>query len=323
MRTASHIPLIGAWVFSLICANTVVFAVENGAPAPDPVALRGAIEHQLREAEPTFRLNVDCTDDRGIRSLELYPGGAAVWGGKRQFNTSEGKRRELLTMLLDQGFTEFLPLYGAIRKADKAEAPLRVYCRIALRIDGLEKQSAQAADGRQHEPLLRLAASLLDQVQDQASTGSTVANLSEALSGLARGNIAPELLTLRLLYLPEDASTLTGEIVRIEDGRASRQSYAPGRVLSAPDYSRLDPAALAGIARTILESGFVSWPINVYGSGTTELHIAVLGHDRTVSARSFSRASPEEWSDEGRALQKLATEISDTVSLETGKPRSD
>ena len=84
--------------------------------------------------------------------------------------------------------------------------------------------------------------------------------------------------------------------------RGYLDAAATGRVSEIVTVGADSLAQLAGMIRT---SGFPTWPINLPGAGITELHIAVLDRQHTVSARRYTRIDAEERTAEGAAFAGL------------------
>jgi hypothetical protein len=267
------------------------------AQQPAPEAAETALARQLEAAMqraagqdgPAFGLQVYCTDLQGIRAFDLFPSGVAIWKDATQLRLSGPQRKALLNRLLDAGFAEFEPLYGRIDEAEEADPAFRVSCQVALEIDGLEKSSAQMADGPQSEALTGLAAALLDQVEPLVADGVSAASLQDGLDKLANGVIAPEALKLRLLFLPAGEQGKAGSVLRIDAGRAARQVYSPGRELGTESWTALGPCRIAELARAIKQADLADIPVNLWSDDHIELAVQLLAYDKTVTARQFTR----------------------------------
>ena len=283
-------------------------ALTTAAPEAGPDVLAQHIEIQRAADRPSFHLAIDCTDVGGSRAMTLFETGVGAWNDERQFEVPPEIRRKLLTTLLGAGFPRFDPLYGARKTNDKTNGPLRISCRITLRLDDITKNVAQVADGEQFAPFVTLADELLDELEPLGQAGRSAADLTDGLAGMAEGRFAPELLVMRLMRLPGRNGKDVGRILRVEGGIVSLQAYAPGRMLTPPEEFKLGLQASA-LAAAIYESGFATWPINLPGDGMTELHIGVLNHGHTVTARSYSRIPAGERAAEGRALAELAADL--------------
>jgi len=278
---------------------------------PEREAFERALAAARADAAVPFALEVACRDEGRHRAARVYPGGVGVWDRTVQVTIDAATRQALIGDLIDAGFARFEPRYGGQDKPAKAEAPMRILCRIAAEADGLEKASVQALYGEQSAAFAALARSLLDRLEPLAAAGVRAGSLDEALAMLARGALAPETLSLRLLRLPpESGSEAVGEIVRLDGLRRSRQAYSPGRVVGAPRPGMAAPAAVARIAAAASAEGFASLPVNVAGRGHTELELDVLGHARTVIARDFTRAvAGEESARFERLVEAVLAEI--------------
>lgn len=294
--------LLGLMLFCTVPARAEIAGV-----ATDPESFERALSAARVDTSVPFGLEAACRDEGRHRVALVFPSGVGVWDRTVEVRVDGSIRKALIDDLLDAGFARFESRYGGQDKPEKAEAPLRILCRITVEAGGLAKTSVQALYGEQSAALAALAGSLLDRLEPLAAEGVTAGNLEEALGMLARGALAPETLVLRLLRLPPGSQgEASGEIVRLDGLRGSRQAYSPGRVVDAPQAAPTSPAAAARIAVAAAEAGFTTLPVNVFGTGYTELEIEVLGHARTVIARDFMRAAA---GDESARFERLVEAI--------------
>lgn len=264
----------------------------SSAPAMAGDSLSAALADARADDTIPFDLRVDCTEQDSRRSLAVIGGTVAVWGSERQVRLAAKDRDALIDLLLDADFAHFAPRYGETPRADKQEAPLRVSCRIHVALQGLEKASVQLLDGEQSEQLLGLARRLLDRIEPLAAAGVTAADLEDGLSKLAEGTLAPEVLGLRFLALPEAGGNEAGTILRIEDGRISRQDYAPGKAVGPVRWQGLAQCQLRDIVSALHDARFWELPVNLYADKLTELEVHVLSQRKTVIARDTFNAAP-------------------------------
>ena len=260
---------------------------------PDPAVFERALESARQDASVPFGLVVSCRDEARFRAARVYPGGAGAWGNAVQIRVDRSIRDGLIADLLSAGFPRFEPRYGGQDKPAQAEAAMRILCQIRATAGDVEKYSVQAAYGEQSAAFARLAAALLDRLEPLAADGIGADDLGQALAMLARGALAPELLTVRLVRLPPGGGAAeAGVIVRLEGLRSSRQSYRPGRSNAASQSAAASPETVQRIAGAAVAAGFASLPVNLPGTGYTELEVEVLAHAKTVIARDFTRAAP-------------------------------
>lgn len=276
--------------------------------AADSDALHVAIESAVNDPNTPFQLDVFCSDVQSHRSLTVFRGTVGVWNGERQVRLQADVRRALLQLLLDTGFASFEARYGGQKKADKQEAPLRVTCRVSIAIAGIDKMSIQLLDGDQSPELLGLAAALLDQIEPRAANGITVTSLEDGLAKLSSGALAPVLLELRLLRLPEDRDAASGLILRIRGGELSRQPYAPGDFVGDIDTRPIDDCVVRDFVDSLKDARVWDLPRNLRHEGTAELEVAVLGSRYSVSARpSFRSADADEQARFERMVERLVS----------------
>lgn len=292
----------------------LVFMSAQAGETADAEALERALIAAREDTATPFALDVACREETRHRSARIFSSGAGAWDRTVQVRIDDAVRNALIDDLLEAGFARFEPRYGGQDKPEKAEAPLRILCRIKAQVDGLEKMSVQAAYGEQSAVFMRLASTLLDRLEPLAADGISAGGLDEALAMLARGELAPETLSLRLVRLPPKTSeAAAGAIVRFDGLRHSRQPYDPGQAIGPVQSIRASPETAARIAAAAATAGFSSLPVNVAGTGYTELELEVLGHARTVIAREFTRAAA---GDESARFERLVETILSELDAE-------
>ncbi|MEO1594437.1 MAG: hypothetical protein AAFS02_04240 [Pseudomonadota bacterium] len=268
---------------------TMLAAVSVSVSGSD--SLDDQIQAAMSDAEIPFRLEVSCANAQSRRSLTVYRGSVAVFNRTQQVLISTTDRQQMLSLLNDAGFSAFEARYGEKKKADKEEAPLRVSCRVHLAIAGHEKTAVQLFDGAPSPELLGLAAALLDVAEAHADAGVQIADLEDGLEKLSEGVLAPEMLTLRLVRLPKDQSN--GFIMRIEGGELSRQSYAPGERIGDAIVLRLNACVGEATVRALRDAAVWNLPRNLQRDGTTGFDVSVLGHEKSILARSTYKSGSD------------------------------
>lgn len=264
------------------------FDVQPGDP-PAATDFNRVLLHASETPGSPYFLQVNCTDQSGIRSLELFPGDAATWNGRSQIKLPTAARSGLLKTLVDRGFSGFEDRYGGREQPPKSAAPARIDCRVWISIEGLEKSSVQMAGGEQDSPLSGLARELLDQAALYTDSAVTPVDLEDALQKLADGQLSPQILRLRFMDLPGAGNDSPGTLMRVVGGRLSRQAYAPGKLLEAPVVRPLESAQFIRLIAAIEDAQFTGFPANLWSDGPVELEVQVLAHGKVVLARQFSR----------------------------------
>lgn len=276
--------------FSLV--STSSFAVKLDAPPGDPLdatRLNVVLQRASEMPESPYHLQVNCTDQKGIRSLELFPGGATIWNRRSQIMLPASARSDLLETLADRNFAGFESRYGGREQPAKSAAPARVTCRIRIEIQNLEKSSVQMAGGEQSAQLLKLAAELLDQAEPYVDSAVTPVDLQDALDKLGNGQLAPQVLSLRFMELPPRDSSNPGFILRLSGGRLSHQAYSPGQPPAALAVKPLGQDQFVQLISAMRTEQLASLPTNLWSESQMELEVQVLAHKKVVLARRFSR----------------------------------
>ncbi len=282
--------------------------------APEPSALAGALAAACDAGPGAFGLRVDSTGAAGHRSLEVFPSGVAIWNGRAQLRLAPALRSALLEALLAGGFPSLEPSYGGRPEAAPEGAALRVVRRITLEVGGLSASSVQLAEGEQSPKLERLAEALLDLVAPLAKDGTTADDLGDGLAKVAAGVLAPETFTLRFVELPPPGSETAGAILRVSQGTATRQSYAPGREIGKPVSQDLSDEQLDALLAALRAAELSTLPVNLWSDAHLELELAVLEHRRTLVARPFGRLSPESLGETQQRFDKLVAALQDLRS---------
>ncbi|MEW6336269.1 MAG: hypothetical protein AB1625_02595 [Acidobacteriota bacterium] len=249
-----------------------------------------AIERAREAGGGPFRLGVECRADAGMRRLEVFPSGVAIWDRSSQIALGAETRAALLEALATHRFASLAERYGGPSGAQRG--PLRVSCRVTLEIGGFTRSSVQFADGEQSAALAGLAAALLDRVAPLAKEGVTAADLADGLSKLASGALAPEAFELRFVRLPADGRGGPGSLLRLEGLEFATRAYEPGREIGAEETRALDRERFSALAATLVGARLAQLPVNLWSDEYLELEVGVLQHRQTVTARRFGRLGP-------------------------------
>jgi hypothetical protein len=275
-------------LLTLLVISLALTPAAASVESPEASELVAALEAARGEQAPGYHLIVHRTDVSGQRSLEVFPSGVGIWNRTAQVVLAPALRSSLLEILRERGFASMESSYGGKGKPGLQQAAIRITCRVALEIGGLEKSSVQQADGEQSAELAALADAILDRVEPLAEDAVTAADLTDGLRKLADGRLAAEALSLRFVRLPA-AKDVAGSIFLIRGGEESRRAYAPGRHIGDEVVAPVSAARLESVAKALLEADVASLPVNLKSADHVELEVAVLGRRTTVAGRDFSR----------------------------------
>jgi hypothetical protein len=284
------------FLLSVLCFLTAAIHA-NGAgtsdgPGYDAATLDVALQRGLSDPGIPFQLQVNCIDQKGIRSMQMFSGGATVWNRRTQITLPAETRSALLETLVSHRFSGFKARYGGSERLEKTEAAARVTCRIHVEIADLKKSSVQLGGGEQSAQLAGLATALLDETEKHAVNGVTPDNLQDALEKLNSGQLAPQVLQLRLVDLAEEGGSTTGSILQIRGGKMSHQAYSPGISVDSQVWNQLSPEQYPGLLAELQSAQLESLPGNLWSQDQTDFEIQVLGHKKLIIAKPFKRLHP-------------------------------
>ncbi len=279
-------------------------------PAGDPLS-RTLDAALARGTWEDLRVDAECQDeDFRLQAVKLFGTGVGIWNDERQFAVPRERLLGVLEALRRAGFGSMRESHGG--RDDAGKMGLELICRVRVVLDGVEKQSYQLAKGRQSAELRELAEQILAVGEDLGPSGVAAASLEEGLDKVARGELAPEALTLQLQRQAEDPrSPEGGWILRIEDGKAQLTFSSPETGWTDPRRVRLSRDDLAGLARAVLEARPEDLPGNLYSSWYQDLEIRVLNHKRSLQARRFAGVTPETHGEKQERFDRLVAALED------------
>lgn len=297
----------------------------SGAPAPETSARPGgggepatggdplsrALDTALeRRSWDDLRLESECQDDAGrLRSVTLFGSGVGIWNRARQFPLERERLLGLLEELRRAGFGAMREAHGG-KDDPEPGAPaawgLEMICRVRLALDGVEKQSYQLSEGRQDAGLKKLAEQILSVGEELGPSGLAASSLEDGLARIARGELAPEALTLQLQRQPDDPSSREGGwILRVEHGKAQISFHDLDTGWTDPRQVRLSREETAGLARQLAEVRPEDLPANLYSSWYEDLEIRVLNQKKSLQARRFAHLTPETHGEKQKRFDQL------------------
>jgi hypothetical protein len=238
-----------------------------------------------------LRIESECRSDEGFRSLALHGNGVGIWNQERQFGLTRDQVVDILRAFRRARFARLRETYG---EGEEEEALIKVVCSVSLILGDVSKRVTQLELGPQSPELRRLAREVFAACRDAAAAGRTADSLSDGLTKVAAGALAPE--TLRVLFhrKPEAGAApgSGGFLLRIDGPRATTQVYTPPEGYADPRVLELSPGEVADLARHLAESEPDGLPANLYADTYTDLTLRVLGRERSLQARRFAGLEP-------------------------------
>ena len=322
--------VLSSWILLAIlllaCGSCQTRPVEQEEDSTDR-ALAEALDRAVNDDWKDFYFSCDCSTESGRNSVEIYGSGTAIWAGRAQFKFDRQQLRTILGLVLEYDFPAMEETYGG--KEDPSvpgEFAIRVTCLIQLTLDGISKQVAQLYGGRQSREMRQLAEEIIKFSEVQGREGVETESLQDALSKLATGELAPEILDL-LVYRKPDPEALqagvSGWLLRVQGYQASAQPLSPGG-LKEPRLLDLDDASVRSLSSVLADLEVGDLPLNLYADDYTDLSLKVLQWKKSVQARQFAGMTPathgQKQSRFDRLLETIA-QLSDRV-IDEGLPEN-
>jgi hypothetical protein len=234
-----------------------------------------------------LRIDTECRTDAGFRSARVFGSGVGIWNRERQLKLSHKEILELLGRFQAAGFPRMEETYGGNTGKSEEDAALELICRVRLELDGAARQAVQLSKGRTSPELMALAHHVLKVAEDAARSGPGAASLTQGLERIARGELAPELLSLHVVRQSEVPGTQEGWQLDLEGNRATvRRNPAPEG--EEPRTVQLTPAEISDLAGRLAAARWEELPVNLWASEYTDLQIEVLKGRRSLQARQFA-----------------------------------
>ncbi len=126
-------------------------------PVTGSKAFEQALHAALLDPAQALSMQVDCTNEQGIRSLHLYPEGVAVWNKQVQVEVDKPLRTSLLKELLN---ADFLFFCGPVWQQRRERRAHHCMCSIQVQTGGMEKASYQDLNGDRSVAFMKLATAL-------------------------------------------------------------------------------------------------------------------------------------------------------------------
>ena len=269
-----------------------------GTPGPAVGPLERALDEALRRGSwQDLRIDTECETPEGFRAATVYSSGVGVWNRKRQLRLSQ---QEVVALLREFQAVRFPRLQETYGTGEEMDADVELTCSVRLELDGAARRVVQLSRGERSRELERLAEHILEVAEEAGRAGPGAPSLTAGLDAIARGELAPELLTIHVLRRGEASGAAGGWRFRLEDNRVSLE-----RDREAPQSFRLEPAEVAALAGRLAAERPEDLPANLWAPDYTDLQIGVLDHARSIQARQFAGMTPATHGEQQQRFDRL------------------
>ena len=228
-------------------------AAATAAPAPDaaPPAdrLKALLEDVAAGRGKLSGLRLKAWDRGAGIDVVVHGSGVCFVGDVQAKITPEGLT-DAAKRLVKAGFADMPRAFGGVAGPGR-RVPERLVRGVELGIGPAAKTVTQLAGGEQSKALADLVTGLHEMLKPLAAKGLDLGKLSlaQALAGLAKGDVAPEALSLALTVSPRRGSSRSRAFFRFTDAAAT---VFDGRYVDKP-LTRAETEALARRIGTLLK----------------------------------------------------------------------
>lgn len=294
--------------------------LEEESRTPAGEAFERALDAALKRGTwSDLWIDSDCQDKTNLpRSIRLYGNGVGIWDGRRQFAVS---RESLLGLLSELDRARFSRMRESVEEDEgEGEEEMEMTCRVQVALDGTEKQAQVILEGDRPPALKILADRILAVGEEPGPSGSAAESLEDGLGKVARGELAPEVLTVQLLRQPENLrSGETGWMLRVEGAEARLSQISPDTGWSQPRRIRLSAAEVADLANALAAARPADLPGNLYSPWYQSLEIGVLSRTKSIQARQFARMTAETHGEKQERFDRLVA-VLEALEARVGSP---
>lgn len=297
MRGASLPSLVSVLVVTVAAGSSANAAHAQGSVAdPGPLKLATRLDQALAGRFPLAEVRIEVLGS-GLpawHSLTVFGRGIGIWNDERQFTLPEKEVRAALKLFKTYEFSRMPERFGGAPRGDvPGPSAVEAIRTVTLTLGDLSKQVVQVNRGEQSGPLKDLIRGLFKSCERPASGGVAASDLTDGLSKLAGGKLAPETFLLGV-YCPQMRGVAGAEgegwqiVVRGRDLEARSHTLKTGH--SRPARAKLGEDELARLLGVLIQENVAAMPGNLPLEGYTDLRVSVLNQERGVQARLF--ASP-------------------------------
>jgi hypothetical protein len=299
-----------------------------GSTLPDPreaEVFSEALERAAKGEWQGLHLLTRCPSSRRLDALEVFGSGVAVWNSARQFRLPVEEIRRILSVLKDAGFGAMPPAYGgepgSLKHSPKVpKAGAEVTCQISLELDGEVKTVVQLRKGDQSREFRDLASAVLELSRSHAQHGVSPTGLEDALARVARGELAPELLSLSIQRKPMGGQRGEGRHLTLRRQTAETRPMTETAATTEVHRRQLAAEEVRSLAELLRRCDFAGMPANLWSETYTDLDVSVMRWRKSIQARQFAGMGPGDRGAQQKAFDLLLeglTELEKGITKES------
>lgn len=271
--------------------------------------LKGRLDEVLAGKRPLAEVRIDAVwSGQGHTSLTVFGNGVGIVNRERQFQVAPAEQRTLLKLFTRHGFFEMpeKPKPPAAARPVNGPAIMRA---VSLTIGDLSKSVLQTDKVNTLPALETLVEALFAGCDKAARKGRTAASLAEGLDLVARGKLAPEVLSMVVSQPAQasDADAQEGFVITIDGAVMTHTPQRVGTLTAVPRRRLVTPEEVREVASVLRDGGWAKLPNNVFRPRYVDVSVTILRHSRVVQARRFAGMDAAAQSPERALIEKTIT----------------
>ncbi len=269
-------------------------------------SLKARVAEVTAGKRPLSEVTIDVAWARKDRnSLTVFGSGVGLWNREKQFVLTKDEHKELLVRMERSGLFDMPQNPKPTREEAKVTEGPVIMRSVSVRVGDLERTVFQTNRVWTLPALETLVSELFGLCEKPATKGIGASDLPDGLEKIAKGKLAPEVLSVVVNIPPLAAPPARGYVVMIEGGVSSKTVLDSGQTPAPAMKTTLPAEEVRSLARLISERRFAGFPGNLSRENYADVRIQVLSHVKSVQARKFAGLDPGKYQPEQKALEEI------------------
>ena len=310
-------PLLGVILLTFpASAATDEHEKKKEEPSASSTGFDAALDRCLKENANLGDVRIDAywSDGSHITQASVFGRGIGIWNRVVQFPLTRADVLSLLRSVQAARFGDFPDAFGEDEEGEEGKDDIvKLRGRVVVTLGTITKRVSQLTEGDQSKELEALARQTLDMCQKASRSGVRASSLSDGVTRVASGTLAPETFSLvlqRRADRSQPGATSDGWILRVEGRTVTDQLLLSGRPSASGRRLMLSEAEFRALAQSLADAGAGSFPQNLMADRYTDLRVEVLNYRKTVAARAYGSATPKAAAAPQQAFDRLVASLS-------------
>lgn len=317
MRALKRVAIVG--LLASLAAGGAAFGDELATK------LKQRVDEVLAGSRPLADVRLDVVWAQANRSaLTVYGSGVGTWNHEKQFQLKAAGFKEMLRLLGKFGYFDMPENPKTVPEPGKVPHGPRIMRAVAVRVGDLQRNVVQSDRVYTLPALDALAGEMFAACEKAAAKGIIAGSLRDGLAKVAKGTLAPEVLSIVMNLPPraarEGVPEAPGVVVSLDGSVLTWTAQMPGQSPATPVRLAIAAKRLRALAELLGERGFAKLPGNLYRDRYVDVRVAVLDRAQAIQARAFAGLDPTTHAAEQKALEDVIDAVMTLGPTDKGVP---